>query len=54
MQYLTSTIEYVLTHYGANGEAVSWPTIAQWNEAVKESGFLESEILMDVIVSTVG
>jgi hypothetical protein len=54
MQYLTSSVEYVLIHYGINGEGVSWPTLAQWKMAVQESGYWDSEVLMGVIADTVG
>lgn len=54
MQYLASTVEFVFKQYGARGEGVYWPTVEQWKSAVKESGYLESEVLMDVIGDSVG
>jgi hypothetical protein len=54
MQYLASTVEYVFKQYGSKGEGVNWPTMEQWKSAVKESGYLESEVLMDVIGDSVG
>ncbi|MBP1991191.1 ATP-binding protein [Paenibacillus eucommiae] len=49
MQYIANAIENIMKHHGALGEGVYWPTVSHWNIAVKKSGYLESEILMDLL-----
>ncbi|WP_409362680.1 ATP-binding protein [Bacillus safensis] len=49
MQYLTLTIEYALRKFGANGENLEWLSKAHWEEAITRSGYVESEIYLDII-----
>ncbi|MBT2728160.1 ATP-binding protein [Bacillus sp. ISL-75] len=41
MQYLTSTIEYLLIHYGADGEDIDQLTKDQLEESILYSGYVE-------------
>lgn len=49
MQYLTSTIEYCLKKFGANGRNEEWLTKAHWKEALKKSGFIEAETYHEIV-----
>lgn len=49
MQHLTAAIEYILKYNEVYDKNIHWPTDELWAEAVKHSGYLESEILMDVM-----
>lgn len=44
MQYLTLAIEYALKNYGVDGENLSSISKNQWIEAIKYSGYIESEL----------
>ncbi|TVY02168.1 ATP-binding protein [Cohnella terricola] len=46
MEYLAYTVENAFKTYGANGEAANWLTVNHWREAIKSSGYIESEIYM--------
>lgn len=43
MQYLTVTVQHVLTKLGEQGENVKSLTIADWKNAVRESGYILAE-----------
>ncbi|WCN36213.1 ATP-binding protein [Aneurinibacillus uraniidurans] len=43
MQYVTSTIQYALRHFGVNGLHVEWLTQANWKEAIEQSGYITAE-----------
>ncbi|KPB06708.1 hypothetical protein AAV98_00805 [Bacillus sp. CHD6a] len=45
MHYLIAVINYVLLKYGANDEAIFWPTAAIWKESIFVSGYLNAEVL---------
>ncbi|WP_455542541.1 ATP-binding protein [Intestinibacter sp.] len=44
MQYFTLVINDCLTTVGANGKGLYWPNEASWDNAIDNSGYLESEI----------
>lgn len=46
MEYLSITIDNALKIFGANGKGHYWPTDNDWREAIKKSGYIESEIYM--------
>ncbi|MGG3871114.1 ATP-binding protein [Brevibacillus laterosporus] len=48
MQYLITTIEYVLLEFGANGQNVKWMTKSIWEEAIYASGYLLAELKIHV------
>lgn len=45
MQYIIAILNFVMLKYGANDEAIEWPTIAIWKEAIYISGYLSAEVL---------
>lgn len=49
MQYLTLAIEYILKNFGTTGHELKWVERAHWNEAIYESGYIESELYQEVI-----
>jgi len=46
MEYFAYTVENALKIYGANGKQSKWLTLNQLKEAIKISGYIESEIYM--------
>ncbi|MFP3390347.1 AAA family ATPase [Brevibacillus sp. SIMBA_040] len=46
MKYLTTSIEYCLKKFGANGLNEYWPTQSHWKEAIEKSGYKESEFFL--------
>lgn len=46
MEYLAFTVEIALKTFGTHGKCNEWITIGQWREAIKNSGYIESEIFM--------
>lgn len=44
MQYITLSIDNCLKTYGRNGKEKHWPSISDWEEAIKSSGYVEAEI----------
>lgn len=44
MQYITLTIDNCMNLFGINGEVKYWPTISDWDEAIKSSGYIKAEI----------
>lgn len=44
MQFISLTIEICLKKYGANGKGIYWPSMQEWNDAIKISGYVRSEI----------
>ncbi|MBD0384717.1 AAA family ATPase [Paenibacillus sedimenti] len=49
MQYLTLTIEYVLKKFGINGLDQDFLTKVNWIEAIRKSGYIENEVLMEML-----
>lgn len=45
MHYLVAIINFVLLRYGANDEAIEWPTAGIWKQAAFVSGYLNAEVL---------
>ena len=43
MQYFCRTIEYVLTHFGTLGELSKDLSLAQWKDAIRQSGYADAE-----------
>jgi len=48
MEYFSYTIENALKMYGINGDKKDWISVQQWREAIKFSGYVESEIYMAI------
>jgi hypothetical protein len=48
MEHVAFTIENALKLYGINGKGEAWLALDQWREAIKRSGYIESEIFMAV------
>ncbi len=46
MEYLSITVDNALKIYGANGKGHDWPSDNDWRDAIKKSGYIESEIYM--------
>ena len=46
MQYFTLSINNCLNIFGVDGKGVYWPNKVNWYEAIKSSGYVNSEILM--------
>ncbi|RCW40581.1 AAA family ATPase [Paenibacillus prosopidis] len=46
MEYFAFTIENALKIYGAHGDQCEWISNNQWKEAIKITGYIESEIYM--------
>ncbi|MDN4603833.1 MULTISPECIES: ATP-binding protein [Paenibacillus] len=46
MEYFTYAVENALKIYGTHGEKLEWITSQQWLEAIKLTGYIESEIYM--------
>lgn len=44
MQYITLTVDNCLKIFGSNGKGVHWPSLVDWEEAIKTSGYIEAEI----------
>ncbi|TPG75986.1 ATP-binding protein [Brevibacillus laterosporus] len=44
MQYLITTIEYVLLEFGADGQNLRWLSKSLWEEAIYASGYLLAEL----------
>ncbi|WP_225446628.1 ATP-binding protein [Paenibacillus rhizovicinus] len=44
MQYFTLTVDYVLRRYGRNGEDLNQINRLQWNNAIKNSGYIKAEV----------
>lgn len=45
MHYLISIVNYVFMRYGYNEEAIEWPTLSIWKEAISITGYLNAEVL---------
>lgn len=43
MQYFCRTVEYVLTHFGTLGELSKDLSLAQWKDAIRQSGYADAE-----------
>ena len=43
MQYFCRTVEFVLTHFGTLEELSTDLSLAQWKEAIKQSGYIDAE-----------
>lgn len=46
MEYFAFTVENALKAYGSHGDQCEWISPSQWREAIKLSGYIESEIYM--------
>ncbi|WP_324617856.1 P-loop NTPase family protein [Cohnella cholangitidis] len=44
MQYFTLTIDYVLRRFGRNGHDLERLSKTQWSDAIKHSGYIQSEV----------
>lgn len=49
MQYLTSVVEYCFRIYGYDGKQLEYLNDDQWREAIEKSGFINSELLNNMI-----
>ncbi|WP_240421190.1 hypothetical protein [Paenibacillus periandrae] len=48
MEFIVFTIENALKIFGANGQMREWLSMDQWKEAIKRSGYIDSEIFMAI------
>lgn len=46
MEYFTYAVENALKIFGTHGDQLEWITSQQWLEAIKLTGYIESEIYM--------
>lgn len=48
MLYMTLTIEYILKKFGSNGLNLGIITQSHWEEAIRNSGYIESELIYGI------
>lgn len=49
MQYLTLAVEYSCRKFGYNGSNLEWISLANWIEAIENSGYIKAESYQEVI-----